>query len=69
MRDQIEIVQPSYRIHLDLYLGLRGHKGAFTRVQKVIMIWRQFMSLPEQAVTEVVKATFGRDAELIYIDC
>jgi len=68
LRDQIEVIHISYGIAWDLQVYLRGHKGACTKVQKVTVAWGQFGSHTEAAVNEAVKDTFGRDAELIYLD-
>lgn len=65
MRDQIELVRPGYGVAWNLQLSSRGHKGAFTRVQKVIMVYGQLGGHKEVS-TEMLKETFGKDAALFY---
>jgi len=64
----MEVVHISYGATWDLQVCLRGHKGAFTKVQKVIMAWGHSRNHTDEEVTEAVKDTFGKDAELVYLD-
>ena len=61
MRDQIEIVRPSYDVVLSLQRSSSSHRRAFTGVQKVIMVYGEL-----KCSTKVVKETSGKDAVLVY---
>jgi len=68
MRDQIEVVRPSYGVSWDLQKTSRCYEGAFGRVQKVIIVHRRPPWPPrmiKRTLIEAVKEVYGRDAELV----
>ncbi|KAI4677827.1 hypothetical protein J4E81_010757 [Alternaria sp. BMP 2799] len=67
MRDQVEVVHPDRGAAWSLQ-KIKGspHKGAFSRVQKVIWPYEQAEDYTDESRIKMVKETFGKDAVLVW---
>jgi hypothetical protein len=66
LRDQIKVVYIGSDIAWNFHVSSRIHWGAFTGVQKIIVAYWKFRIISQEELSERLKGTFGRDAEVVF---